>query len=426
MRWLSLLSIPLLVSGLPQAQYPFNVDPASTLDAARLAISALSLSQPLPPSIVASLSTKLEAVDEDSQRKLREHIEALPEKRLVRFEEAGPTVELTEGAKALLTLQGIRFIDVTNEDSALLAVLKEPSYPTKLSHTNEELQPLFRRIDISTMKTFLTRFSGFYTRYYRSSTGRESQQFLLGYLKDVYASSGSKANVTFSEFEHSWTQRTIVVRFEPTEAKNPSSASIVILGAHQDSTNSLPFLRAPGADDDGSGTTTLVTAFRALVEEHFEATDVAVEFMFFSAEEGGLLGSGEVAQAYARGGKQIRAMFHMDVVAFVKTGTKPRIGVIGDNVSQPLTQFMRQLITEYAEIEYVDTACGYGCSDFASFHNIGVPAACLSEGRFKDSNTHMHSMQDTIDIPEFSFEHMAQFARVGIAYAIELGKMKKG
>ncbi|SCZ97181.1 BZ3500_MvSof-1268-A1-R1_Chr4-2g07043 [Microbotryum saponariae] len=421
MRWLSLLSIPLVVTGLPQKQYPFGVHPTTTSDAARPAISALSLSQALTPLIVASMSAKLETVDEDSHRRLQQHIEALPEKRLVRFGEGSPTVELTEGAKALLTLQGIRFIDVTNEDPALLSALKEPTYPTKLSHTSKQLEPLFKHINIPTMKAFLTRFSGFYTRYYRSSTDRESQQFLLGHLKEILANSGSKANVTFSEFEHSWTQRTIIVRFEPTKAKNPSSAPIVILGAHQDSTNSLPFLRAPGADDDGSGTTTLVTAFRALAEEHFEATTVAVEFMFFSAEEGGLLGSGEVAQAYAREEKQIRAMFHMDVVAFVKVSRFYRL-----SASRMEMLTLISILYIYAEIDYVDTACGYGCSDFASFHKIGAPAACLSEGQFEDSNPHMHSAQDTIDIPEFSFEHMAQFVRVGIAYAIELGKMKKG
>lgn len=36
-----------------------------------------------------------------------------------------------------------------------------------------------------------------------------------------------------------------------------------------------------------------------------------------------------------------------DVVAFIKPGTEPRIGVISDNIDQNLTAFMRKLITEY-------------------------------------------------------------------------------
>lgn len=39
------------------------------------------------------------------------------------------------------------------------------------------------------------------------------------------------------------------------------------IGAHQDSVNLLlpMFLRSPGADDDGSGTVTILEAFRVLV-----------------------------------------------------------------------------------------------------------------------------------------------------------------
>lgn len=80
---------------------------------------------------------------------------------------------------------------------------------------------------------------------------------------------------------------------------------MVILSAHQDSTNSLPFLRAPGAgsfgssvarppadlttraDDDGSGTTVLLTILGSLLAEGYSANkDTAVEFHFYSAEEG--------------------------------------------------------------------------------------------------------------------------------------------
>lgn len=42
-------------------------------------------------------------------------------------------------------------------------------------------------------------------------------------------------------------------------------------------------------------------------------------------------------------------MYHTDVVAFVKKGTEPRIGVISDNVDPDLTEFMRRVIKEYGE-----------------------------------------------------------------------------
>lgn len=120
-------------------------------------------------------------------------------------------------------------------------------------------------------------------------------------------------NVTFSEFPHAWGQNSIIARFEP---QSDSEEEIVILGSHQDSTSFLPFMRSPGSDDDGSGCTALVTAFRALVGATFRPSS-PVEFHFYSAEEGGLLGSQAVSQAYARENKIVRSMSQFDMSAWL-------------------------------------------------------------------------------------------------------------
>lgn len=110
-------------------------------------------------------------------------------------------------------------------------------------------------LDIDHMRAFLTKFSGFRTRYYRSETGKQSQHFLYETIQEVsqlYRGSGdadrqiaskSDANITMREFAHPWGQNSIIVRFEPsTDSKN---APTVVIGAHQDSTNQFPFLPAP-------------------------------------------------------------------------------------------------------------------------------------------------------------------------------------
>uniref|UniRef100_A0A8H8CL36 Peptide hydrolase n=1 Tax=Psilocybe cubensis TaxID=181762 RepID=A0A8H8CL36_PSICU len=73
--------------------------------------------------------------------------------------------------------------------------------------------------------------------------------------------------------------------------------SVVVIGAHQDSTNLWPFLPAPGADDDGSGTVTILESYRALIAADFRPTRT-IEFHWYSAEEGGLLGSQAIAKDY--------------------------------------------------------------------------------------------------------------------------------
>jgi leucyl aminopeptidase len=84
------------------------------------------------------------------------------------------------------------------------------------------------------MKTFLTAFTGFRTRYYRSDDGKRSQNFLLGQISQI-ANSNKDLKIKIKEFPHPWGQNSILVRFEPT-SKNASD-EIVIIGAHQDSTN---------------------------------------------------------------------------------------------------------------------------------------------------------------------------------------------
>jgi leucyl aminopeptidase len=82
----------------------------------------------------------------------------------------------------------------------------------------------------------------------------------------------------------------------------------IIIGAHQDSVNNaFPLLPAPGADDDGSGTVTILEAFRVLVQAGFKP-EKPVEFHWYAAEEGGLLGSQDIASEYAYQRKDVGAM----------------------------------------------------------------------------------------------------------------------
>lgn len=72
--------------------------------------------------------------------------------------------------------------------------------------------------------------------------------------------------------------------------------------------------RAPGADDDGSGTVTLIEAFRALLASGFKPS-TPVEFHFYAGEEGGLLGSQDIATSYAGDDKEVKAMVEFDMTA---------------------------------------------------------------------------------------------------------------
>ena len=71
--------------------------------------------------------------------------------------------------------------------------------------------------------------------------------------------------------------------------------------------------RSPGADDDASGTVTILEAFRSLVSANWSPVGRAVEFHWYAAEEGGLLGSQEVARHYASNNYTIVGMLQVCV-----------------------------------------------------------------------------------------------------------------
>lgn len=105
-----------------------------------------------------------------------------------------------------------------------------------------------------------------------------------------------------------------------------------------------------GADDDGSGTTSSLEGLKALAHANFTPS-LPVEFHYFSAEEGGLLGSQAIAKSYEEEGRKVLAMLQMDMTAWVKKGTEERVGIIQDFVDPALTSFIEELIAEYREFE---------------------------------------------------------------------------
>ncbi len=74
---------------------------------------------------------------------------------------------------------------------------------------------------------------------------------------------------------------------------------------------------------------------------------------------------------------------------------------------------------QYCSIPFVETKCGYACSDHASASKAGYPSAFVIESAFEYSDNHIHSSDDSIEY--LSFEHMLQHARLTLAFTYELG-----
>lgn len=252
------------------------------------------------------------------------------EPRLVQTCEDCTPYWTNELGKHWLFFRGISYFDLNEEyqkGPLPLQATGTTNFPSKLSYKKKLTGTVFKEISDKGPRSNLAKFTSFRTRYYKSSTGRESQLWLMGKAKEI-VSFRKDLNVTVSELKHSWGQNSIILHIpgQGSSTLKAKEEGITILGAHQDSTNLIPFLSAPGADDDGSGTVTLLETLRVLMEVGW-VPESPVEFHWYSAEEGGLLGSQEVVRAYMEDGIKVKAMLQQDMTAFVKAGTEERVGL---------------------------------------------------------------------------------------------------
>ncbi|KAH9908201.1 Zn-dependent exopeptidase [Xylariomycetidae sp. FL2044] len=332
----------------------------------------------------------------------------------------GVTQVVTEEEKWALKREGKTFIDITNHPNlasgahaANAAKFAAVRYPSRMAQT-AAVNGLIAQLSASNLETRLTTFSGFQNRYYRSTYGRQASDWLLAEIAEIVDASGASAAISLEPFSHSFTQQSIVLSI-PGQGEGK-----VIVGAHLDSVNQQSPMngRSPGADDDGSGSMTTLEALRVLLTDPTIASGEGLntlEFHWYAGEaKGGLLGSSDIYDAYASDGAVVKAMLQQDMTGY----DNGPMGVIGDRVDKTLTSFVKKVIDEYTTIGYVDSECGYGCSDHASATSAGYPSSFVIEAHMDDISPYIHSARDTMDT--VSIDHMLQHARMVLGFAYEL------
>eukprot|EP01064_Diplonema_japonicum_P027052 TRINITY_DN3877_c0_g2_i1.p1 TRINITY_DN3877_c0_g2~~TRINITY_DN3877_c0_g2_i1.p1 ORF type:complete len:448 (+),score=121.76 TRINITY_DN3877_c0_g2_i1:42-1385(+) len=155
---------------------------------------------------------------------------------------------------------------------------------------------------------------------------------------------------------------------------------IVVVGAHSDSRstrNTDPLQRAPGADDNGSGTTALLCLANALKETGIKLTHTLV-LMSFTGEEQGLLGSRAIAKEYVEKKIPVDHMVNGDMLGYRLPGEQPTLAYM-DRFSAPeATLYSMEIVHQYVPglKTGITTGC---CSDQQSFHENGFRSVGLFE-----------------------------------------------
>jgi leucyl aminopeptidase len=146
-----------------------------------------------------------------------------------------------------------------------------------------------------------------------------------------------------------------------------------------------------------------------------------VSFMGYAAEEGGLIGSDEIAAQYLADGIDVVAVLQLDMTDYF--GSDEDVGILSDHTDSTLTAFVGQLLDAYqADLVWSLTACGYGCSDHVSWDDRGFPVAMSFESLFGEHNPEIHTVDDTLATLGNNVDHAAKFVRMAVAFMVETAK----
>jgi photosystem II stability/assembly factor-like uncharacterized protein len=170
-------------------------------------------------------------------------------------------------------------------------------------------------------------------------------------------------------------------------------ADAVLLTAHYDSTSNdheLSMTWAPGADDNATGVSTLLTAAH-LMNGYTFASDVY--FVFFSGEELGLYGSSHYAPEVKYAGLPILGVINVDSIGWTDN-TGPDINILTNGESLWLSAFYQSVGSMY--VPGVDTVRSrndqFYRSDHAPFWHLGHSALLIIEN---EVNPYINSEYDT-------------------------------
>ena len=316
---------------------------------------------------------------------------------------------------ALITNPNVHFMDITSGDPVASAALNPRAagyvYPPQAEH-KAVVELLAGKLSVDTIVANLGELTAYETRYYTSSTGVKAAGWVAD-LARVYA--GAREDISVEVFKNDFPQDSVIVT-----VKGQTDA-VVILGGHIDSVGSTTTGRAPGADDDGTGSMTTMEVFRVVAQNGIKPYNT-LQFHFYAAEEAGLLGSKAIAAKYAKDGVVVVGMLQLDMTGYSGSSPSPVVGVVTDYTSKDYNAFLRILVDTYTSITWVDTKCGYACSDHASFTAVGYPAGFAFEAAFGDHSPYIHSDRDTI--ANLNLAHVANFARLGLSHVIELALLE--
>ncbi|KAH9948511.1 Zn-dependent exopeptidase, partial [Amylocystis lapponica] len=203
---------------------------------------------------------------------------------------------------------------------------------------------------------------------------------------------------------------------------NTDTTEIVLLSAHYDSRGSFGSTRAPGGDDDGSGTIALLSIARVIARKGI-TFNKNVQFALFSGEEQGLYGSKYYARELRAKNANLTLMIQADMIGYHAPGEPPQLGLPASIGTPEVAQLVANLSAIYSpELTVgITAAC---CSDHQSFHEQGFPSTQVFERAGPIADPMYHNSGDLSEREGFDFNQIKSIAKIQFATLLHSSKFE--
>lgn len=324
---------------------------------------------------------------------------------------------------------------------------------------NPEVAKMVKEVSAKNIEATIRKLVSFGTRNTLSEQDNPTRgigaarDWIFGEFQKISAECGNCLNVEKQSFLQPKANRvpepTTLTNVIATLRGTTNPERVYVVSGHYDSMCTSPTdakCDAPGANDDASGTATVIELARVMSKRKFDAT---IAFMTVPGEEQGLLGATYFAQQAVEKKMDIEAMFTNDIVGGVtsqknspnrnrvrifsegvpsneseqQAGTRRSVGGENDSASRQLARFVKEQADRYLKnfrvwmIYRRDRYLRGG--DHIPFLERGFTAARITE--VDEDYTHQHQNVRTEngvfygDTPEFvDFEYTANVARVNL------------
>ncbi|MCA3240699.1 MAG: M20/M25/M40 family metallo-hydrolase [Rubrivivax sp.] len=316
-------------------------------------------------------------------------------------------------AEALATLHRL-----SGSPAEPTAVGPAPSYAIDNA---TQILPLMPLLQASHLMATVDSLPAFQNRRYNSTHGVAASDWLAERWRTLIPATRRDARVV--QITHAgWPQKSVMVEILGTTRAD----EMVVLGGHLDSIapGTIEGSRAPGADDNASGIASLTEVIRVMMAGGYRPSRT-LRFIAYAAEEVGLRGSGEIAADFLGRADKVVGVMQLDMTAF--QGDSTDIWLYTDYTNAAQNAFLATLVSRYLPGYTVGySACGYACSDHASWHTRGFRASFPHEASNANYNRAIHTVDDVTAIFGNDPQHMLKFTKLALVYAVELGTLPRG